>query len=106
MALDTPRRILWADDEIDLLKPHVRFLEQKGYSVMVSEWYPVVEYGGNHKWRRFTHYPTDDIPSNSCGNLIAIEPRLLNQLVRECDSAGRKYRLRGRALAVKARWRR
>lgn len=24
-------RILWADDEIDLLKPHVMFLEQKGY---------------------------------------------------------------------------
>ncbi len=26
-------RILWADDEIDLLKPHVIFLEQKGYEV-------------------------------------------------------------------------
>ena len=26
-------QILWADDEIDLLKPHVLFLEQKGYSV-------------------------------------------------------------------------
>lgn len=25
--------ILWADDEIDLLKPHVLFLEQKGYKV-------------------------------------------------------------------------
>ncbi len=25
--------ILWADDEIDLLKPHVLFLEQKGYGV-------------------------------------------------------------------------
>lgn len=25
--------ILWADDEIDLLKPHIIFLEQKGYSV-------------------------------------------------------------------------
>jgi CheY-like chemotaxis protein len=34
MAQDTPRRILWADDEIDLLKPHVRFLEQKGYVVV------------------------------------------------------------------------
>jgi CheY-like chemotaxis protein len=33
MATDTPRRILWADDEIELLKPHIRFLEQKGYSV-------------------------------------------------------------------------
>ena len=25
--------ILWADDEIDLLKPHILFLEDKGYSV-------------------------------------------------------------------------
>ena len=26
-------RILWADDEIELLKPHVMFLENKGYEV-------------------------------------------------------------------------
>lgn len=26
-------KILWADDEIDLLKPHILFLEQKGYGV-------------------------------------------------------------------------
>ena len=26
--------ILWADDEIDLLKPHILFLEQKGYEVV------------------------------------------------------------------------
>ena len=26
--------ILWADDEIDLLKPHILFLEEKGYSVV------------------------------------------------------------------------
>ena len=26
-------RILWVDDEIDLLKPHIIFLEKKGYSV-------------------------------------------------------------------------
>lgn len=26
-------KILWADDEIDLLKPHLMFLESKGYSV-------------------------------------------------------------------------
>ena len=25
--------ILWADDEIDLLKPHILFLESKGYTV-------------------------------------------------------------------------
>ena len=28
--------ILWADDEIDLLKPHVMFLEDKGYRVVTS----------------------------------------------------------------------
>ena len=27
-------RILWADDEIDLLRPHVLFLEKKGYEVI------------------------------------------------------------------------
>lgn len=27
------RRVLWADDEIDLLKPHIMFLEGRGYSV-------------------------------------------------------------------------
>jgi len=27
-------RILWADDEIDLLKPHILFLEQKGYELV------------------------------------------------------------------------
>ena len=26
-------RILWADDEIDLLKPHILFLKQKGYEI-------------------------------------------------------------------------
>jgi len=34
MANETSRRrILWADDEIDLLRPHIRFLEQKGFEV-------------------------------------------------------------------------
>ncbi len=28
-----PRRVLWADDEIELLRPHIRFLEQKGFRV-------------------------------------------------------------------------
>ena len=27
------RKILWADDEIDLLKPHILLLESKGYRV-------------------------------------------------------------------------
>jgi len=30
-------KILWADDEIDLLKPHILFLEEKGYSVLSTQ---------------------------------------------------------------------
>jgi CheY-like chemotaxis protein len=29
--------ILWADDEIDLLKPHILFLEEKGYRVITAQ---------------------------------------------------------------------
>ena len=29
-------KILWVDDEIDLLKPHIFFLEEKGYIVLTS----------------------------------------------------------------------
>ena len=29
-------QILWADDEIDLLKPHIIFLENKGYEVITA----------------------------------------------------------------------
>ncbi|HET9887384.1 MAG TPA: response regulator, partial [bacterium] len=27
------KRILWADDEIDLLRPHMKFLEDRGFQV-------------------------------------------------------------------------
>ena len=27
------RKILWVDDEIDMLKPHIMFLEKKNYHV-------------------------------------------------------------------------
>lgn len=32
----TDIKILWADDEIDMLKPHILFLEQKGYQVITA----------------------------------------------------------------------
>ena len=28
------KKIVWADDEIDQLKPHIMFLEKKGYKVI------------------------------------------------------------------------
>ena len=29
--------ILWADDEIDLLKPHIIYLEEKGYGLTAAK---------------------------------------------------------------------
>lgn len=43
MAVDKIK-ILWADDEVDLLKPHLMFLQQKGYEVVTaSNGYDAVE---------------------------------------------------------------
>jgi DNA-binding response OmpR family regulator len=33
VKMETQKKILWVDDEIDLLRPHLRLLEQKGYQV-------------------------------------------------------------------------
>ena len=29
-------KILWIDDEIDLLRPHILFLKEKGYDVVIA----------------------------------------------------------------------
>lgn len=47
------------------------FLRDKGYYVLVSEWYPIVRYGISHRWRRFGIYPCSLSDKNGWGNLIA-----------------------------------
>jgi CheY-like chemotaxis protein len=43
-------KILWADDELDLLKPQVYFLEKKGYQfILVSNGYDALEEYQQHK---------------------------------------------------------
>jgi FkbM family methyltransferase len=69
------------------------FLEQHGYSVVVSEWEPITEYGTRHKWRRFVNYPTE-LASDSWGNLIAVDPSLLETVQRAGRSTARRLRLR------------
>lgn len=34
--MDSSVNILWVDDEIDLLKPHILFLEEKGYHILTA----------------------------------------------------------------------
>nr|ABP47230.1 methyltransferase FkbM family [Mycolicibacterium gilvum PYR-GCK] len=70
-----------------------QFLQKQGYEVLVSEWHPIVEYGSEHQWRRFCHYPTDLAPE-SWGNLIAADPNLIEALERCGRLTVRRLRVR------------
>ena len=42
-------KILWVDDEIDLLKPHILYLEQKNYKIKIfSDPFSLIEYIKTH----------------------------------------------------------
>ena len=51
-----------------------QYLQNQGYVVFVSEWYPIVEYGVVHTWKAMRRYPTADIDEDGWGNLIAVDP--------------------------------
>lgn len=48
-----------------------RFLEERGYRVVVSEWFPIQAYGREHQWRCFSTWPCELEDQNGWGNLIA-----------------------------------
>ncbi|MFT6802529.1 MAG: FkbM family methyltransferase [Salibacteraceae bacterium] len=49
----------------------ISFLEEKGYHVILSEWFPIVEYGMSHKWKSFnTENLLERDKSKNWGNLI------------------------------------
>lgn len=47
------------------------YLVERGYTVLVSEWHPVIRYGIKHDWRRLVFYPCELNDQNAWGNLIA-----------------------------------
>lgn len=49
----------------------VHFLKKKGYFIIVSEWFPIVQYGEEHQWRCFKKYPCQLEDENGWGNLLA-----------------------------------
>lgn len=55
-----------------------QYLKNKGYYLLVSEWYPMVEYGARHKWRRFISYPCELADDKAWGNIIAVKNSELN----------------------------
>jgi len=67
--------------------------EQQGYEVLVSEWEPIVEYGRRHTWKRFVRYPAT-IAADGWGNLIAVQPQLLEETERAERWTIRRLRIR------------
>jgi len=49
-----------------------RYLLKQSYHVLVSEWYPVVKYGGTHRWRSLESYPCELTDQDAWGNIIAV----------------------------------
>lgn len=51
------------------------YLDEKGYRTIVSEWYPVVEYGRSHRWRTYQTYPCSLKNPDAWGNIIALKDK-------------------------------
>jgi len=47
------------------------YLKDIGYSIVISEWYPLIKYGGPHRWNCVKFFPSELKFSNAWGNLIA-----------------------------------
>jgi len=49
------------------------FLQSHKYNLIVSEWYPIIEYGSQHYWRKFFEYPNALSDPNAWGNILALK---------------------------------
>jgi hypothetical protein len=68
------------------------FLIANGYTVIVSEWMPIVEYGSSHRWRSFSDYPCPLHHGRAWGNLIAVrDPGVESRLRRELRNVQREH---------------
>lgn len=66
----------------------VDFLQDKGYFVIVSEWNPIVEYGVQHKWKRFVKDSSLVNDPAAWGNLIACRGEYEDRLLEEIQKLG------------------
>lgn len=54
-------------------KDMAEYLNSLNYKIIISEWYPIVRYGGNHKWKGFKEYPCELDDKNAWGNFICFQ---------------------------------
>lgn len=79
------------------------FLAGQGYSVLMSEWHPIVEYGMSHSWRRVAKYPQAQAADRGWGNFIATKPELARRTELVARAAGMRLGMRTRVDRMRAR---
>ena len=62
-AKTVPRGHTWRDV--------CNYLTERGYTVYLSEWHPIVRYGIRHQWRQLVRYPTPLASDDGWGNILA-----------------------------------
>ena len=76
------------------------FLTKQGYAILMSEWFPIVEYGQSHKWRRIVRWPAELIDSDGWGNFIAVSPDSADRALRIAKLASHRLKLRRAAMKI------
>lgn len=84
------------------------FLAARGYTVLVSEWHPIIRYGIQHDWRRLYPFGSSLTPEpQSWGNLIAFrfkaDAEAFSELVRRAIVTGELTRRANPAPAAPAK---
>ena len=68
-----------------LITDLAEYLRARSYQLIISEWYPIQEYGSSHRWRRFAHYPCELLDPKAWGNIMAArDPETFNKLSKAC----------------------
>jgi FkbM family methyltransferase len=67
-------------------------LVAQGYTVFLCEWFPIVEYGQAHDYRRTVAYPADVAEPDAWGNFVAVVPELADAFERGAHRAARQLR--------------
>jgi len=64
------------------------YLQAQGYSLLISEWDPLIEYGNQPRWRRFASYPCALLDPAGAGNIFAFAKREdLQSFIAEIEKA-------------------
>lgn len=70
-----------------------KYLTRLGYNLLISEWYPIVEYGGNHHWRKFSKFPCELSDEKAWGNIIGVNnQKSFDELCKLANEYANKYK--------------